>query len=355
MAEQLFIEKDVLYYPRRYSGSRLKPNATSLFRRPTGEEIVYTNNRGWRVRNPGEVAGPCEVAVTGCSWAQGVAVNYDDSICGQLEKILGKKVANLSVGSFSLFQMVYHLRWELPVAKPKVVIVSYGHWQTSRCFLSNAFIDVCRRPVMMLNSKNRKKVEFRLPGVAPAWVVDRFARLEWLTDSPDTVLNRLLKKMYLCISRFFLFSFRNQARRFLGLGYQVSVNPEDEEEYLRMRRTAIEWSMRKFAELAAQHDCQIVVQHTYQYAQLDKKTWKYVEYDRSVFEDVVKNSSGNRIQYVGWEKMKRLVSDYMLQFEMTHEQAVEKIYYPGNNHPDEVGYRIIAESMAETLGKVIRD
>ncbi|MCB1652281.1 MAG: hypothetical protein KDI46_09535 [Alphaproteobacteria bacterium] len=322
---------DHIYIPHPYLGSTLKASAQCYIEREVTREHVYTNDRGWRAIAPKQIARPSDIALIGCSWAMGEAVEYEDTFARRIEQETGCSLANIGVGSYSLLQACRKLEREIDFIKPKIVVVSFGHWLVDRCFKTNAMGNVMMRPIF----RRRPSGEIFLeePGCAPEGLIEYFTetvRREGPQSAKAKALNMLIQLKIKKLHRLFYkdsehISFKDKA-------------------FAQARAHALGYVLDRLDMLARKHNAKILFFHMHQYTNLFERDTANIAHDAKYLEEHVNNET---LFY----QSPQMMQDALLAHEKTlqGQSLVENIHCPDNNHPNEIGHRIIADCIVRAL------
>ncbi|MGB0720666.1 MAG: SGNH/GDSL hydrolase family protein [Bdellovibrionales bacterium] len=329
---------DHLYIPDPYLGSTLKANAQCYIERQVTHEHVYTNDRGWRVCNPKQTqnAQPCDIALIGCSWAMGEAVEYEDTFAHHIANDTGQTLANLGVGSYSLLQAYRRLEREITFVKPKIVIVSFGHWLIDRCFKTNAMGNVMMRPIFRrkINANDKNGGIFvENPGYAPKWLIEYYTET-LRRDGPKSIK---AKALYTLIQ----LRIKKLHRVFYKDSTHISF---DETSFLQARSHVLQYLLDRFDTLAKAHNTKILFFHMHQYTNFFDRDAGNIEHDSCYFQQCVNNET---LFYQPPYMMEAALKAH--ETTLLNQSLVESIHCPDNNHPNEKGHRIIADCILKTL------
>lgn len=88
-----------------------QPNCSILYPVLTGPHTIYTEENGYRVAAPDyQIPKTTRIGMVGASNGSGYMLAYENSIVGNLEKILNEPIANASVIGYDTCQILYSLK-----------------------------------------------------------------------------------------------------------------------------------------------------------------------------------------------------------------------------------------------------
>lgn len=348
----IVITGDQHFIPHSYLGSILKPNAVTRLSWSYGTETVLTDSKGWRIGTPieGEMQdGQPSITMVGCSWGMGVGSNYDDGIAANLERAIGVKVGNASVGNYSLLQMARRIELAPKNDDVELIILLYGHWQLDRCFKSNAFADILDRPIFLKDASGNFVI--REPQPYANWLVQAYLHLfrrmrsghargfeGWL---------RKIVKMLCTVSairpRHFL--------RFLPNHRNIWITSSDA-DWGDMRTKALRHCLQELSRVSRSRGTKVLIQHLYEYLHSDTARWPIIEQDRDLLRSELHHldPKGEYLVYRDWSAQAEKFSQYLLE----NSGRLSDLIHAENAHPTATGYRLIAEGIAEDVRALLQ-
>jgi len=139
-------------------GSTLRPNMNQIINLEYSSRRIITNKRGWRVSKSNKGVYQSPVMVAGCSWAEGVHENWENTYTSIIEKTFNLDVANIGVSSYSLLQIARRIKSEVDIVKPNIIVISYLSSHINRCFKYNAALGLIHRPIYRIDNNGKYKV-----------------------------------------------------------------------------------------------------------------------------------------------------------------------------------------------------
>lgn len=338
--------RNLLYVNDSYLGAKLAANADFVIQRDISRDHVLTNDRGWRVARKNEKAGPADAVVMGCSWAMGVGGDYEGSIPAYLEHSLGKRVVNLGVGSYSLFQSVRLLCREISIIKPKLVIMPFGSWLIDRC-LKEPESAMSYRPILVKNKEGA--IISIAPDNPPEFMARHYKFIaECLSKTKRAVLKSLYK-LYLTGLKNFgkLIHLRKRILyNLLGKTMFIRFNPKSGAD----RSAVLTHCFDMLEKACREYGCRIFIYHLYPYRSYQQRA-DILETDRVLIQKLVDGHEA--MEYVDWRDMKQALDAFSKSKNLSFEAAVEKyINWSDNNHPTPLGYKLIADGIVSNLSNV---
>jgi len=351
----------LLYEPDSYTGSKLASNVSVFIQRRITKEHVYTNDMGFRIEKPGLIQKtPVDIVFLGCSTVMGVGVEYETTFVSKISKIQDVNVANLGVGSHGLQQFVRNLEKNVKDLKPSMVVLCYGHGHTDRAFKVNAFASILRRPIYVYH-KNKDTLIIREPKYnPPVSLVNKLSDLMMYPNIPhifsfkDIILymqKEILMKYVTIRNGALLNLFLNK----LGLKKWQYADSSLEKN----RRRVIFDAVQKLNKLSKEFGFAVLIHNYFPYSHFDfdvneKKqevSNRLASIDTGLFQEAINITNADNIFYEAPDLEKELYDDWMHNNGFDEGHYKDAFHLPDNNHPNEIGHSIIAESIVKQLKK----
>lgn len=360
----------VMYRPDPRTGVCYQPDVKTTFRRGGLAMNVYTDEFGFRTSDGTRTPLPAEVAVLGCSWTMGMGVEHQDTFSAVLERESGRQTVNLGVGAFGLTQMVRFLEKHAPLVRPRVVVLTYGHWMTTRCFKRNTLYDVLDRP--MYGRRPDGGLVLVEPGYCPSRrlvrrVLDDFRYPQ--TDhrfGPGDVLAHLRWRWNMSWIRFRSGRLWQAAARRLGMSPWEVVEPDGrlDEEMIGFRGQVIQHFVNDLEALSRRFDFEALIHHFFEFNLFDPEFASVrphltverdlVALDGDLFRRAIGRlgSGGGRLVYQGPGDERDLYDAYLAERGLPPGRYRRPCSLIEDYHPNTVGHQLIARSIIGQLERL---
>ncbi len=363
----------VMYRPDSRTGVCYQPNVKTTFGRGDLGMNFYTDSFGFRTSEGKETPLPVEVLVLGCSWTMGMGVEYQDTFTAVLERLSGRRTANLGVGAFGLTQMVRFLEKHAALIRPRWVVLTYGHWMTTRCFKRNTLYDVLDRPMYgRLPDGDLVLVE---PGYCPSCrlvrrVLDdfRYPQTEH-RFGPGDVLANLRWQWNMTWIRFRSGRLWHAGARRLGLSPWTIVEPDGrmDEKMIGFRAQVIQDFVNALDALSRRLDFKALIHHFFEFNLYDPEfasvrphltaERELVSLDGDLFRQAIDRieSGGERLVYRGPEEERDLYDAYLAERGLPPGRYRRPCSLIEDYHPNVVGHGLIGTCLAGQLRRHFPD
>ncbi|CCQ73063.1 hypothetical protein [Magnetospira sp. QH-2] len=316
---------DTLYIPDPHLGFTIAANASARIQREVSRESVHTDSLGLRTTAPGQERATAQVAAIGCSWTEGVGCDYEESIVGQLEKLLDRPVANLGVGSYSLLQSVMRLEHLADRIAAKDVIVLYGSWLLNRSLLDRKDT-IIYRPILATVAGNLSVVP---PSNPPRWLIEIYRSLEKTGEGPGWK--------------------RTLMAKLRGLAQRLRADTDAEATWLNAaaapdRATALAYLVGRLASLAKSRGFRVTVFHLYEYERELREGRSVQLIDNMILSKVA--DLHPEVRFIDDSGMRHRITTFFRGRGTTVEDSLATIHWPDNNHPNATGCELIAQEIA---------
>ena len=335
----MHVTGDIIYIPDPYFGSTLAPNAHCHIQREVTSEHIYTNDLGWRENAAAQKATERDIAFIGCSWPMGVGVQSKYCFAQKTAHNLKKNVANLGVGSYSLIQAIRRLENNIDTIKPKVVILSYGHWLVNRCFKSNAMGGIIIRPIYKQNQDGFLQI------VNPSNPSIRdFNRY--------VTLHRKDRLNFFETLEFKILGFRiNLQIRHYGLqklrGFRY-IHGSSDARFFKYRQYVLKQEAKRLVELCEQHNTKLLIFHLSPYVMKNEQDCFEIKQDDAFWKSI--KTEYPHVHYEPPDTMDGLIQSLVKKFG-NQRNLLDEIHCPDNNHPNEKGHQLIADAIIKSIKK----
>jgi hypothetical protein len=125
------------------------------------------------------------------------------------------------------------------------------------------------------------------------------------------------------------------------------------------RRTVICDAVKNLQILSRKYGCMVFIHNIFFYNKMDVNNkqsvidnWESVSAkDSEIFREAIKAEGTRDIVYVSSEQERKLYDNWLKKNGFKYAHYNEAIHLPDNNHPNEIGHSIIAESIVKQLKK----
>ncbi len=334
--------KDILRIPHSFLGSTLNPNVDIFEKLSVSKRRVVTNQRGWRIPpNRSSSTYSSNILLMGCSWAEGVCEDWENTIAGRLEYLTGENIVNIGVASYSPLQAIRRLESEISYINPKIVLFIYPSL-TDRLVKLSAIRSIAYRPIFHIQNSDANLIIKESIPIEPdiynaAWSSAQNIRLGKSSRYDESFLE--IVRLYTL--------FKNQYhRRYISriLGIKRSNIPPIYDIQKRIerdyRKSILKRCFSKLQSLAVSHNFKTVVLPCSH--QIITEPQPRVKFDFDFFKQSFP-ASFDRIFYIDFEHVQKYILSYLRENNLEEWQIVNNIFAPDHNHPNAKGYQLIAD------------
>ena len=336
-----YVKGDILYVPDDITGHKLNKNCFTKIKRIESEEIITTNQYGWRINEEDtRKKEKKKISFLGCSWPMGTGNSFNNSIVGCVEKNLQIESNNLGVGSFSLWQTILHLKKNLNLIKDTKIIILYGTWLLDRSLKDRSF-KIMYRPILVKNTKTNL-IEEKKSNNPPDLLIKFYTFLSRKNSNNTNVFYRSLIDLTLNFLSFLGMLFHGYhlswlLKKIRLRNWRRLSLKKDREEVLNFCINELEKTLQKKKKKV--HLIQLP-----EFFDIEGNRKNIIKEDREFLKKICANKK--LINFYNSKNIEKRMKKFC------SKEGLYKVFWRDNNHPNKRGSKILAKEICNIIRQI---